>query len=265
MVRVAQQTANDVQHLVVLTVTLEAAGHVMSTLGLGFLIGMQHATEIDHVAAVCSIASRKTGVTSISRHGLFWGIGHTLTLLRVGGTCLMMRTSLPDNIASRLEFVVGVMLIGLGTHVLYRLWHDRVHFHAHHHGKGATHFHAHSHRAESINHLASAHQHDHLDKLPWRTLAVGLVHGMAGSAALVVLTAASIESPWWGLAYIVSFGIGTAAGMASLSAVIAAPITLTARSLTFANRALQALIGLFTCAIGIRILMESYQQAFAAA
>lgn len=99
--------------------------------------------------------------------------------------------------------------------------------------------------------------------MPWRTLVVGLVHGMAGSAALVVLTAATLGSPWWGVAYILTFGIGTAAGMAMLSAIIAAPITLTAQSLTFANRALQGTIGVFTVAIGIHILLETSQQAFA--
>lgn len=78
-----------------------------------------------------------------------------------------------------------------------------------------------------------------------------------------MLTAATLESPWWGVMYILTFGLGTAAGMALLSAVIAAPITLTARSLTFANRALQAVIGIFTCAVGVRILLETAQQAFA--
>ncbi len=237
---------------------------VFSTLGLGFLIGMQHATEIDHVAAVSSIASSKAGVRSISRHGLFWGIGHTMTLLLVGGTCIILRTSMPDNLASQLEFAVGVMLIGLGAHVLYKLWRDRVHFHSHQHqGSGSTHFHAHSHRADRDEHGASQHAHVHDDGVPWRTLVVGLVHGMAGSAALVVLTAATLDSPWWGIIYILTFGIGTAAGMALLSAVIAAPITLTARSLTFANRALQAIIGIFTCAVGVRILLETAHQAFA--
>jgi ABC-type nickel/cobalt efflux system permease component RcnA len=237
---------------------------IISTLGLGFLIGMQHATEMDHVAAVSSIASRRSGIGAISRHGLFWGIGHTLTLLLVGGTCLIMQTSLPENLASRLEFAVGIMLVGLGLHVLYRLHRDRVHFHSHRHGAGAAHIHAHSHRTEAVPHQASSHDHQHEDRLPWRTLVVGLVHGMAGSAALVVLTAATLESPWWGVAYILTFGIGTAAGMAVLSAIIAAPITLTARSLTFANRALQGTIGVLTIAIGIHILLETSQQAFAA-
>jgi ABC-type nickel/cobalt efflux system permease component RcnA len=236
---------------------------LISTLGFGFLIGMQHATEVDHVAAVCSIASRKSGIGTISRHGLFWGIGHTLTLLLVGGTCLLMRTSLPDNMASRLEFTVGIMLVGLGLHVLVRLRRDRVHFHGHHHGADAAHFHAHSHRSETVAHQASSHDHLHQERMPWRTLVVGLVHGMAGSAALVVLTAATLDSPWWGVAYILTFGVGTAAGMALLSAIIAAPITLTARSLTFANKALQGAIGVFTVVVGIRILMDTSQQAFA--
>ncbi len=237
---------------------------LFSTLGLGFLIGMQHATEADHVAAVSSLASRRSGVRAISMHGLFWGIGHTLTLLLVGGTCLVLRTSMPDNVAAQLEFAVGMMLIGLGLHVLYRVWTDKIHFHSHSHGGGRQHFHAHSHKADPTPHAQSNHAHVHAEKLPWRTLIVGLVHGMAGSAALVVLTAATLQSPWWGIAYIVTFGTGTAIGMAVLSAIIAAPITLTARSLTFANRSLQVVIGLATCAIGIRILLETSPQAFAA-
>lgn len=230
---------------------------LLSTLGLGFLIGMQHATEVDHVAAVTSIASEKCGIRAISRHGFYWGIGHTLTLLLVGGTCLVLRASMPDDIATKLESIVGVMLVGLGLHVLYRVWRDRIHFHIHRHESGPAHFHAHSHRADATPHTSSAHRHDHSHALPWRTIAVGLIHGLAGSAALVVLTAATLTSPWWGLVYILTFGAGTAAGMAVLSAIIAAPITLTARSLTVANHALQVIVGLFTCGVGVRILLET--------
>ena len=228
---------------------------LLSTLGLGFLFGMQHATEADHVAAVCSIASRRSGIRSISRHGIFWGIGHTLTLVAIAGTCLVLRTTVPDQTAERLEALVGVMLLGLGLHVFWRLWRDRVHFHTHQHSSGSTHVHAHSHRDDTSPHQLSAHDHRHPEALPWRTLVVGLVHGMAGSAALIVLTATTLDSPWWGLAYILFFGIGTTAGMAVLSAIIAAPITLTAKSLTLANKAMQGAIGILTCAIGIQILI----------
>lgn len=228
---------------------------LLSTLGLGFLLGMQHATEADHVAAVCSIASRRSGVREISRHGIFWGFGHTLTLLLVAGSCLILRTTIPDSLADQLEFVVGVMLVGLGGHLLYRIWRDRVHFHVHQHGSAMPHVHAHSHRNDPMPHSQSPHDHAHAEGMPWRTLAVGLVHGLAGSAALIVLTASTLESPWWGLAYVLSFGIGTIAGMGLFSAVIAAPITLTARSLTLANRTLQIAIGILTIGIGAHIIV----------
>lgn len=235
---------------------------LLSTLGLGFLIGMQHATEADHFAAVCSVASRKSGIRTISRHGMFWGIGHTLTLLTVAGTCLVLQTTVPPTLADQLEFVVGLMLVGLSVHLFYRLWRDKVHIHIHSHGGSPAHIHAHSHRSETVTRGESTHEHTHADRLPWRTLVIGLVHGMAGSAALVVLTASTLSSPWWGLAYIFAFGIGTTAGMALLSTVIAAPITLTARSLTFANRALQVAIGLFTCGIGLQIVLEKSPYRF---
>lgn len=236
---------------------------LISTLGLGFLVGMHHATEADHVAAVCSIASGRKGIRTISRHGIFWGIGHTLTLIIIAGTCLVLRMTVPDSLASQLEFAVGIMLMGLGLHVLYRLRRDRVHFHSHSHGEGRPHFHAHSHRAELKSHALSEHDHPHNERLPWRTLVVGLVHGMAGSAALIVLTAATLDSPWWGAVYILVFGAGTTVGMGLLSAIIAAPITLTARSLTYANSTLQGVIGIITVVIGLRILFETGPLAFA--
>jgi len=230
---------------------------LLSVLGLGFLIGMQHATEADHVAAVCSMASGRTGVKTITRHGVFWGVGHTVTLLLIAGGCLLMRATISEPVAEFLEALVGVMLVGLGVHVLYRLWRDRVHFHAHRHADQNPHFHAHSHRAETAPHAQSAHAHEHPEKLPWRTLVVGLMHGMAGSASLIVLTAATLESPGWGMAYILLFGVGTIVGMGLLSMVIAAPITLTARSLTAANSTLQLAIGALTVAIGVNTLMET--------
>ena len=236
---------------------------LFSTLGLGFLIGMQHATEADHVAAVCSVASGQRGIRTISRHGIFWGIGHTITLTAVGGTCMLLRTSVSEGLAGKLEFAVGVMLIGLGVHLFWRLWRDKVHFHGHRHDNGTAHYHLHSHRDDKKAHGLSPHGHSHPQALPWRTLVIGLVHGMAGSAALIVLTAATIDSFWWGLAYIVTFGLGTIAGMGMLSAIIAAPLTFTARRLTFANSSIQLAIGILTVLVGIRILFETAPLALA--
>jgi ABC-type nickel/cobalt efflux system permease component RcnA len=230
---------------------------LFSILGLGMLLGMQHALEADHVAAVSSVVSRHRGIRNISWHGAVWGVGHTLTLLLVAGTCILLKATLDERVAERLEFGVGVMLLGLGLHVLWRLWRDRVHFGTHRHGDGTLHMHAHSHRHDSVPHRHSTHEHDHPEGLPWRTLLVGTMHGMAGSAALVVLTASSIESPVLGIFYVLLFGVGSIVGMALLSAVIAVPLTWTARSLTFANRAIQLAIGLVTTGIGLHVVYDT--------
>lgn len=215
---------------------------------------MQHATEADHIAAVSSVISRRTGLRSISWHGAVWGIGHTLTLLVVAGTCILLKTQIGPRTAEALELGVGVMLVGLGAHVLWRLWRDRVHFGTHQHRDGTEHLHAHSHRCDPRDHERSAHHHDHPESLPWRSLIVGTMHGMAGSAALVVLTASTIDSPLVGLGYVLVFGVGSVIGMALLSAVIAVPLTWTARCMTIANRSLQAFIGLLTMLVGIHVV-----------
>lgn len=230
---------------------------LLSVLGLGLLLGMQHALEADHVAAVSSIVSRKSGLRSISWHGAVWGIGHTLTLLLVAGTCILLKTSISEKTGERLELGVGVMLVGLGAHVLWRLRRDRVHFGAHEHGDGRRHMHAHSHKHDPKPHHHSRHEHEHPENIPWRMLLVGSMHGMAGSAALVVVTASSITDPWSGLAYVLVFGLGSVAGMGALSAIIAVPLAWTAGSLTAANRTLQAVIGIVTIGVGAHVIYET--------
>jgi ABC-type nickel/cobalt efflux system permease component RcnA len=224
-------------------------------LGLGFLLGMQHALEADHIAAVSSIAARRSHVADIVKHGLTWGLGHTLTLFVFAGIAILLGHAIPDSVAQPMETAVGVMLVGLGAHVLWRLWRDRVHFHQHGHDDGTVHFHAHSHAGESTPHARAAHAHDH--GFRWRTLLVGLMHGMAGSAALLVLAVTQASSPTAGLGYIALFGIGSMIGMGALSTVIAVPLVVSARSLTWANRALQGAVGLVTIAIGIMTVVET--------
>src|SRR5215212_7074690 len=202
-------------------------------LGLGFLLGMQHALEADHIAAVSSIAARRSHVADIVKHGLTWGLGHTLTLFVFAGCAI---------------------LVGLGAHVLWRLWRDRVHFHQHGHGDGTVHFHAHSHAGETVPHARVAHAHGH--GFRWRTLLVGLMHGMAGSAALLVLAVTQASSPAVGLGYVALFGIGSMIGMGALSTVIAVPLVVSAHSLTWANRSLQGAVGLATVTIGIMTVAE---------
>jgi hypothetical protein len=224
-------------------------------LGLGFLLGMQHALEADHIAAVSSIAARRTHIGDIVRHGLTWGLGHTLTLFAFAGAAILLGRAIPEDLARPLEAAVGLMLVGLGAHVLWRLWRDRVHFHAHGHGDGTVHIHAHSHAGETLPHASAAHAHPH--GFRWRTLLVGLMHGMAGSAALLVLAVSQAASPAVGLGYVALFGVGSMIGMGALSMVIAVPLAISARWLTWANSALQGAVGVVTLAIGVTTTAET--------
>src|SRR3954454_20357504 len=208
--------------------------------GLGFLLGMQHALEADHIAAVSSIAARRAHLGEIVKHGLTWGLGHTITLFAFAGAAMLLGRAIPESLAQPIEAGVGLMLVGLGAHVLWRLWRDRVHFHQHGHGDGTVDFHAHSHAGETGPHAGVAHAHRH--GFRWRTLLVGLMHGMAGSAALLVLTVSQASSPTVGLGYVALFGIGSMIGMGVLSTVIAVPLAVSARSLTWANSGLQGAV-----------------------
>src|SRR6201982_3156955 len=143
-----------------------------ASLSLGFLLGMQHALEADHIAAVSSIAARRSRIGDIVRHGLTWGLGHTLTLFAFAGAALLLGHAIPESLSRPIETAVCVMLVGLGAHVLWRLWRDRVHFHRHGHGDGTVHFHAHSHAGETMQHQPVAHVHE--PALRWGTLFVGL-------------------------------------------------------------------------------------------
>jgi cytochrome c biogenesis protein CcdA len=224
-------------------------------LGLGFLLGMQHALEADHIAAVSSIAARRSRVGDIVKHGLTWGLGHTLTLFVFAGVAILLGRAIPDTVARPIEAAVGIMLIALGSHVLWRLWRDRVHFHRHGHADGTVHFHAHSHAGEALPHVRTVHVHEH--GFRWRTLLVGLMHGMAGSAALLVLAVTQAPSPATGIGYVALFGVGSMIGMGALSAVIAVPLAVSARFLTAANHALQVAVGVVTIAIGFVTLIEN--------
>ena len=226
--------------------------------GLGVLLGRQHALEADHIAAVSSVAARRSNVSDIVKHGLTWGLGHTLTLFAFTGAAVLLGHAIPDNLARPMEAAVGVMLVGLGANVLWRLWRDRVHFHPHEHGDGTLHVHVHSHSNDRIPHDCSSHAHEH--GFRWRSLLVGLMHGMAGSAALLVLAASQAASSFYGMLYVLLFGIGSMLGMGALSTIIAVPLAASARRLTLANRAIQCVTGIVTIGIG---LLTVYTTAFA--
>jgi hypothetical protein len=226
-----------------------------SMLILGFLMGMRHALEADHLAAVASLSTQGGGWRAGILRGSAWGLGHTLTLLLVGGACLLLGMALPERIASTLEAGVGLMLIVLGIDVFRRMRRGRLHVHLHRHGEDLVHVHAHRH-APDEPHAASAHEHPH-HAFPLRALLVGTVHGMAGSAALLILAVQANPSRWAGLAYIVLFGLGSIFGMAALSAALALPLRASTRLFTGASTALETVVGLATIGVGGWVFFES--------
>lgn len=234
-----------------------------SLLLIGFFIGMRHALEADHLAAIASLLSKKQSLAQTIRLGSIWGLGHTITLLLFGSVVIFMDIVMPTRLAGGLEMLVGFMLVLLGADVLRRLLRDKVHFHSHQHHGGIQHFHAHSHAGEPTNkHNPLQHNHTHPDKLPLRALLVGLMHGMAGSAAVILLSLNTVKSPLQGLVYILVFGLGSMLGMALLSVIISVPMRLSARRLSWAHSTFQLLIGVFTIGMGMLLVFESQTLLF---
>lgn len=223
----------------------------------GFLLGLQHALEPDHIAAVSTISVEKRGIGQIVRHGAIWGMGHALMLGAFGGAVYALELTLSERLASGLEFAVGIMMVLLGARLIFILVRDRIHFHTHRHGADSVHFHAHSHAGDVKDHRLSAHAHAHPAGGWRRSLAIGMMHGLAGSAALVALAASTAPSIPLGVAFMVLFGVGSIAGMALFSMVIAVPLSYTAMTLTWATRGFQALAGIIAIGIGLRTLVET--------
>lgn len=228
---------------------------MLSLLFLGFLLGLRHALDADHFAAIAAITSRGLNARDAVRYGAAWGLGHTVTLFVFGGIVLLVDGVIPQAFASGLEMAVGVMLIVLGADVLRRSLRARLHYHVHKHDDKSAHFHAHSHQNDGP-HEQSEHRHTHVPVLPMRALLVGLMHGMAGTAALVLLTLDQAESLWIGLAYIALFGVGSIVGMAAVSVVISVPLNACAKRLTWLHNGLQGAIGLGTVAVGAFVLIR---------
>lgn len=227
---------------------------MISVFLLGFVMGVRHAFEADHLAAVASLATRSRSLRSGVLQGAAWGLGHTMTLLLLGGTCRLLGQAVPERWAIGLELLVAVMLLVLGVDVLRRIKRERVHVHVHRHGDGTRHWHAHQHAPEAA-HDPSRHEHVHpAHHLPPRALVVGLVHGLAGSAALLLLTLQSVPSLW--LAYIALFGAGSILGMAVLSAAIMVPLQAASHRVTRLQNGLEAVVGLTTLALGLGVIYQ---------
>jgi ABC-type nickel/cobalt efflux system permease component RcnA len=221
-----------------------------SVLGLGFVLGLQHALDVDHVAAVCAIVSENRSILRSSLIGAFWGLGHTLSLLLVGLAVIGLRLTIPEPLALALEFCVAIMLVGLGANALRKSGRLELHAHAHEHGHGRQPAHGHAHLHV---HVAGRDHHERPQRLQHarRPLLIGMVHGLAGSAALMLLVLSTIPSPWQGIAYIALFGVGSIGGMGLMSSVIGLPFAFTPARFTRVHRTLAVGAGLFSLGFGL--------------
>lgn len=224
---------------------------IWSLLAFGALVGMQHALEADHLAAVAALSADPSSRRSLVLRGAWWGFGHTIALFAICGTVLLLGFSLAEGLEAALKFAVGIMVAALGVNVLWTIYRRRIHFHAHAHDDGLRHLHAHSHETErGQDHAGSPHGHRHPRQGLVKALAVGLMHGAAGSGALLVLLVAAANSVGMALAYIACFGLGSVAGMAALSFVASFPLTAAARGARWLHNATMAAVGFFAIAIG---------------
>jgi len=225
---------------------------VLSFIGiliLGFFLGMRHATDPDHVIAVTTIVTRQRGVAKAGIIGALWGMGHTFTIFVVGAAIILFKVAIPPRVGLSMEFAVGLMLILLGvlnlTGILRRLQQEFTPS-ADIAPSGGGRFE----RALREMGLYNA----------LRPLAVGIVHGLAGSAAVALVVMAAISDPWWAIAYLFLFGLGTIAGMMVMTTILALPIGYTGRRFSGWNHAMTFASGLLSVGFG---LFLSYQIAIA--
>jgi hypothetical protein len=243
----------------------------LAILAIGFLLGMRHATDPDHVIAVSTIVSRERSILKAGLIGILWGCGHTLTIAIVGSAIILFGFVIPPRTGLTMEFSVGLMLILLGilnltgtmkwlsdkfspSHLPVKGAHAHIHEHDHH-----LHFHWHSH--SGIPH----HHRESLSTPSWlrgpiarlgffhalRPLIVGIVHGLAGSAAVALLVLSTIREPRWALLYLLIFGLGTIAGMMLITAALALPFSFAGHRFAWLNRSLVLGSGLLSLCFGV--------------
>ncbi len=231
---------------------------ILSLLIVSFGLGLKHATEPDHLAAVSTIVSERKNIWSASLVGGLWGVGHTISLFIAGILVILLHFEISERAAQILEFCVALMLIGLGLDALRKLARGgQLHWHVHKHG-GITHVHPHVHD-EATAHVPEktpAENTHHGLKLSPRPLIVGMIHGMAGSGALMLLILSTISSPAVGIAYILIFGIGSIGGMMLMSMLVGLPFHFTANRFVRADWFLRGAAGLFSLGFGLFMVYQ---------
>lgn len=221
-------------------------------LALGFAIGIQHATEADHVVAVTTLVSKNKKLRNASLLGALWGAGHTATLLAAGTVVMLFAVSIPSKLGTTFELGVGIMLVILGLSVVRKIWNI----------KSLDYFfgifslkHAHPHLHNDQIHIHE-HEHDQDHAHSHKSILVGMVHGLAGSGALMLILLSTVDSFMTGILYILLFGIGSIVGMLGISTALGLPFVFTAKKYTNINRRIRVIAASISIALGILIIYE---------
>lgn len=252
---------------------------LLSILAVGFFLGMRHATDPDHVIAVTTIVSNQRSSVRSALIGAFWGLGHTVTILVVGAGIILFNLVIPVRLGLSMELSVAVMLIILGLMNIAGFLRSMpaeslpnnarekvIHAHPHSHGD-YIHNHSHVHQHEGHSHSIDSTSLGWMDRVfgrmgiyqYLRPLVVGIVHGLAGSAAVALLVLTTIRNVHWAIAYLLVFGVGTIAGMMLITMSIASAFTMVGKGREKFSRRLALASGLLSLGFGVFV---AYQICF---
>ncbi len=218
--------------------------NLIGLMASGFLLGIQHSFDPDHVAAVSTLVSENRSLKRSALAGAVWGLGHTTILLLAGVALMLLKVAIPATFAQALEFMVGLMLLYLGGSLLKRVVVDKIHIHKHAHGE-LEHVHLHSHKT------IAEHQHLH------KPFLIGVVHGLAGSAGIMLLIMATMSSVVQGFFFTLIFGVGSILGMMVSGTIISLPFRATARFKRI-NASFMIVAAVITITIGLNVIRENW-------
>lgn len=235
----------------------------IAILALGFFLGMRHATDADHVVAVSTIVTRERSLRHAALIGATWGLGHTLTILAVGAAIIIFNLVIPPRLGLTMEFCVGLMLILLGVwnvkkfsqsvDEIARPFRRQRHHHDHHHGPSS---HRHGEPAHKVVEVSDRFFGGLTLYQLARPLIVGIVHGLAGSAAVALLVLTTLHNARWAIAYLLIFGVGTIAGMMVITIALASAINYSHSKLSWLGSKSGAIAGYLSLAFGLFVAYQ---------
>jgi ABC-type nickel/cobalt efflux system permease component RcnA len=218
---------------------------LLSVLAIGFLMGIKHAIEPDHVIAVSTIASKSRKLWDASLAGVFWGIGHTATLFIVGIIIILMKGAISNTWSMSLEFLVGIMLVYLGITSILNTRKKKQHAHIQEEDSAPDHVHN-----QNLNLNVNQEASMKKEFSYYKSLVIGFIHGLAGSAAMVLLTMSTVDTVWQGSLYILIFGVGTTIGMLVFTTILGIPFVMSKERFTLSGRLIM-ITGIISVLFGI--------------